>query len=67
MGTDLFCKTLFRLPTAMLTSGRLEHAGERLNYEWSAAEIARDYTKITEQINDLAQRVEELAEPDEDT
>jgi hypothetical protein len=67
MGTDLFSMTLFRLPAELLASDKLEESGERFNYQQSADEIARDLAKITEQVDDLAQRAKELDYPSEDT
>ena len=67
MGTDRFSMTLFRLPAKLLASDKLEESGERFNYQQSADEIARDIAKITEQVDDLAQRSKELEYPSEDT
>ncbi len=67
MGTDLFSMTLFRLPAELLASDKLEKSGEHYNYQRSADEIARDLAKITEQVDDLAQRAKELDYPSEDT
>jgi hypothetical protein len=64
---NLFSMTLFRLPAELVRSEMLEKAGERLNYKRTAAEIARDYAKMTELVDDLAQRVKELDDFMEET
>jgi hypothetical protein len=64
---DLFSMTLFRLPAGLIRSEMLEKAGKRLDYTRTAAEIARDYAKMTELVDDLAQRVKELDDFMEET